>query len=499
MKKRICSVLLAVALAAGLAQPVFANGDPTLVESDTIGGAFTTPQTFADTPLTESKAWEDDTPALQSPFPGIRFFALPPAAGQNTVTLQLYMNGSSTLTTQTMSWRDALAGILNAEVGGFYGKYSNAYTLQAWTAQAVAIHSYLLYNNCNTTSATSEVYRNPDSDPARKALLYQATDAALDYIAVTEINSNGDHTSPDNYNLALTSYYASAGMNPTTGARGTANSQDVWLQNLPYLQGVASPYDEEMAKAFNDKWERYPTMNYTRWEELISEMNRIFGVDISGYRGSANAANAIKVTKYSTYGYVPHDGLSVGGRTGLDGQLVYTKFKGTNWSVRLSSGSYKIDYIPGHTEYEGSAMGTVEEPWHLTAYGNGHGVGLSQYGALGYAVKNGWSAWQILAHYYPGIRLYNKADKQFYAISEGSSGLTPLLAPTPTPRPVLPRDPGDIVDDGGLTLRDLLALAGHLSGRAPLTDEIQLLLADMNEDGTVNAADLQLLTAALLQ
>ncbi len=37
----------------------------------------------------------------------------------------------------------------------------------------------------------------------------------------------------------------------------------------------------------------------------------------------------------------------------------------------------------------------------FSGHGWGHGVGMSQYGAYGYA-QHGWSAQQILAHYYPG-------------------------------------------------------------------------------------------------
>ncbi|HRE01457.1 MAG TPA: hypothetical protein PLV68_09160, partial [Ilumatobacteraceae bacterium] len=35
-------------------------------------------------------------------------------------------------------------------------------------------------------------------------------------------------------------------------------------------------------------------------------------------------------------------------------------------------------------------------------HGYGHGVGMSQWGAIGYAVDQGWSAAQILGHYYGG-------------------------------------------------------------------------------------------------
>ena len=38
----------------------------------------------------------------------------------------------------------------------------------------------------------------------------------------------------------------------------------------------------------------------------------------------------------------------------------------------------------------------------LDGHGNGHGIGLSQWGAYGYAVDLGWSAAQILDHYYGG-------------------------------------------------------------------------------------------------
>jgi stage II sporulation protein D len=40
----------------------------------------------------------------------------------------------------------------------------------------------------------------------------------------------------------------------------------------------------------------------------------------------------------------------------------------------------------------------------LTGHGWGHGVGMSQYGAYGYA-QHGWTYQQILAHYYPGTTL----------------------------------------------------------------------------------------------
>jgi hypothetical protein len=40
----------------------------------------------------------------------------------------------------------------------------------------------------------------------------------------------------------------------------------------------------------------------------------------------------------------------------------------------------------------------------VSGHGWGHGVGLAQYGAYGYAL-HGWAAEDIVAHYYPGTEL----------------------------------------------------------------------------------------------
>ena len=42
----------------------------------------------------------------------------------------------------------------------------------------------------------------------------------------------------------------------------------------------------------------------------------------------------------------------------------------------------------------------------FTTNGYGHGVGMSQTGANGYAANEGWTYKQILAHYYPGTSVY---------------------------------------------------------------------------------------------
>ena len=475
--KRALAAAAALAVALACAPVAFANEDPDAAAGDTLAGAFTEPEVFADTPLEAALSLEAGSEAAVQ--------ALPGNIGDANVTLNLWVcSGSNTNRTYktgvTLSWREALAGILNAEVGGFYSSgVPQSAVKEAWKAQAVAIHSYLLYNGCSTNQSTSEFWLQADASTAQGRLLYAAADEALCYLAVT-----GQGVEPQNYSMALTSYYASAGYNPDTGARGTANCRDVWQQDLSYLVGVASPYDEDYCAKLGLTW-AHSKYNYTRWNELASELSRLYGADIGSY-WSRGDTSALQVTERSTYGYVTHTGLRAGDSYGLDGQKLYTGFRGTNWTVGLASGSYKIEYVPGNKVTE-SGLGTVEEPWHLVAYGSGHGVGLSQVGALGYAA-NGWSAWQILAHYYQGIRLYNTADGLLYIPSESTAGLI-SAAPIAT---------GDANADGSVDLRDVLTLSSALSGRTQLSPT-GALLVDLNASGSADEADLTALVDLLLQ
>src|SRR4051812_46395109 len=52
----------------------------------------------------------------------------------------------------------------------------------------------------------------------------------------------------------------------------------------------------------------------------------------------------------------------------------------------------------------------------LSGHGFGHGIGLSQVGAYGYAVKLGWSWEQILGHYYGGTTLGPADANQAFSV-----------------------------------------------------------------------------------
>jgi hypothetical protein len=50
----------------------------------------------------------------------------------------------------------------------------------------------------------------------------------------------------------------------------------------------------------------------------------------------------------------------------------------------------------------GAAPAAAEPILELTGHGWGHGRGMGQYGALGYAIDHNWSHHQILDHFYGG-------------------------------------------------------------------------------------------------
>lgn len=57
---------------------------------------------------------------------------------------------------------------------------------------------------------------------------------------------------------------------------------------------------------------------------------------------------------------------------------------------------------PAHARAAAPQAARADENVVLDGHGNGHGIGLSQWGAYGYAVDLGWTSAQILDHYYGG-------------------------------------------------------------------------------------------------
>lgn len=141
----------------------------------------------------------------------------------------------------------------------------------------------------------------------------------------------------------------------------TESSEFVWGNYYPYLISVESAYDN-----LNPSFEVKKEISY---EELSNKLG-------------------INVSSNSNFNL---EDKTISGRVNniiIDN----TSFKGTNFRNKLGLRSTSFDIVKND-------MGII-----ITTYGYGHGVGMSQYGANGYA-KNGYSYQEILYHYYPGVNI----------------------------------------------------------------------------------------------
>ena len=60
----------------------------------------------------------------------------------------------------------------------------------------------------------------------------------------------------------------------------------------------------------------------------------------------------------------------------------------------------------------------------VTGHGWGHGVGMSQWGAYGYAL-HGWKYQRILSHYYPGTRMGRTGEPRVRVLlARGANSVT---------------------------------------------------------------------------
>ena len=264
----------------------------------------------------------------------------PTATPASGRTINVTMNG----TRQTMDLVECLAMICQNELG--YGAPA-----EAIKAQAVAARSWVLsqggYPSVSGITPT-QATRNAVAQVADQVVVYGGS-------------------------VAFTPYYASA-------AYGTCSSQDVWGGARPYLIAVDSPYDPTYAT----HWETvksYPSA------DLAARVKERLGEDLEAY--SDDPSDWIGDLSKNSSGYVLDMRV---GNTHLSGSRFKQNVVNQLNGITLRSAAFDVVYDAGSDSFV------------FTVRGYGHGCGMSQFGAIGYA-SNGWSYADILAHYYPGTSL----------------------------------------------------------------------------------------------
>ena len=325
---------------------------------------------------------------------------------------------------------------------------SSSWPLEALKVQAVCARSYAYINIhsgkhtsyhfdvCNTTDCQAYYGAGTNSSS------YQATertDQAVDETA-------GEYTWYDGQ--VIEAFYSSS--------HGGASESvyNVWgtsLEQYPYLCGVEDPYEADMAsKNSYSSWtvsytsselaqrlENYGydassgieslTLTYSDLGNVIqvrvnyrdggsdtirpSSMRSVFGISSIRFTVNGQAASSGSGTTSSSGG-----GLTANGSTSLDPQGTYTVISGSgSLSQAGLDGLYAISGSGSITPAEDAASGggsgtdtptgtqvTVSgSSYSFQGSGNGHQLGLSQYGAWAMA-ERGFTYDEIIEFYYPG-------------------------------------------------------------------------------------------------
>jgi len=304
--------------------------------------------------------------------------------------------------------------------------------MEAIKAQAVAARTYT-YRNLGKYSkwgfdlvdtASDQVYNGYDGEK-------QATNAAVDQTRGKKILYEG---SP----ISVHYFSSSGGM--------TEDSANVWGTSLPYLKSVPDPY--ESGTSYNYTWTKTFTAQELKQILFLSDVDigDILSVSIEEV---SEAGRPIKLKFTGTKGsitYYRQDGRTVlglpsnnytisspgstpapaSGTSGTSGTVYAVTADGSKRGVDLensvavtSSGTRTLSdsgtlsaissggistLSSGSRVSSGSTATVTGNVYVFTGKGWGHGVGMSQEGAKGFALQ-GYTYEQILKHYFTGVTI----------------------------------------------------------------------------------------------
>ena len=265
-------------------------------------------------------------------------------------TINVTMNG----TAQTMDLVRCLAMVAQNELG-------SSAPAEAYKAQCVATHCWILSQSGYPSVLGAE--------PGAAAL------AAAQEVAHVLVTYNGQ--------VCFTPYFASA-------STGTASAAEVWGNDRAWLQAVDSPYDQQIATNWNTNGNSSGTARFSR-QTLQDRIKDVMDIDLSG----VDPNNWFTIQSANAYGWVakiqvgPDASVgTVSGRWFRENLLARQSVDGRSLRSQCFTVSYNADL----------------DCFIFDVYGYGHGCGMSQWGAIGYA-RNGWSYRDILTHYFVGTTL----------------------------------------------------------------------------------------------
>lgn len=306
---------------------------------------------------------------------GLGMFESPSAMKTNHVEknigIRVYLHEQNKIV--EMNLEDYVKGVVAAEMPA-------EFEMEALKAQAVAARTYAVKNM--TMFGGSGLAGNPGADVSSD---YKTSQAWLNASALKE--RWGEAKFEQYWQKISQAVEASRGMvatyqgepinavfHSTSGAR-TASAKEVWGFDYPYLQSVPCSWDQKSPRYTDSK------------EFTLAELEKRLGSEAGVVAAVQNGNTAVtQILDRTESGRV--DKIRIGSKN-FTGQEIRDKLelRSTNFTAEASN-----DKMVFKTE------------------GNGHGVGLCQYGANGLA-KEGRDFRQILTYYYIGVGLRNIYDE----------------------------------------------------------------------------------------
>ena len=242
--------------------------------------------------------------------------------------------------------------------GVLAGEMPTSFELEALKAQAVAARSYALIQMKKNESKDYDVVNTVDNqvyltDEKLKEKWKDEYVSKVNKLKTAVTETKGEYLTY-NGEIAETLFFS-------TSTGKTENSEEVFSSKVPYLRSVVSTWDEA-SPAYED----------TASFELADFYNKL-GLEYS------NKVNFEILEKTST------------GRN-KKVKINGVEFTGRDVASKLKLRSNYFNIIQNNDKIT------------ITTKGFGHGVGMSQYGALGMA-KEGYTYDKILKHYYQGTEI----------------------------------------------------------------------------------------------
>lgn len=250
---------------------------------------------------------------------------------------------------ETLDMADYLVGVVSAEISPLYSE-------EAIKAQTIAAHTYALYQQEKGVTLTDDhtkhqAYISPEEAKEKWGDNYEIYSkkitSCVDEVKDKVITYEGE--------IILPAFFALC-------SGKTENVKDIWGGDLPYLVSVVSRGDKLSPDLITEK------------EISREEFEKFAGTELGEtpvFSLDCTEAGAVKT-------------LTLDGKD-FDGDDIQTAFD-------LKSNNFTLAYS--------------ENKFLFTVTGNGHGVGMSQYGA-DFMARQGAGYEEILKHYYTGIEIDN--------------------------------------------------------------------------------------------